>query len=219
MKNIGLILTLHFFSNCLAQQNLKITDLRDSFVGLYKTINPPYSSYPYVYHILVQKITTSSDSLIIHDSLWATSPTTGCPVNCYQHRVKLNADSSWIQYSQYYGNFKKVDTIYLHFLMPGFPPVVFDYYAKRVITLGVDELNNGKDCIIYPNPSSYKIIVAIKGNINVEKLILFNIEGKEVFVSNTNVKEIDVSKLSDGLYFLEVSTSDGVLVEKVIVQH
>lgn len=206
MKKIVAILILSFIYNLsFTQVNFKVMDLRDAFIGTYKPVIPSYGIYPFVYHIYVEKILTSTDSLIIHDSLWSTGATTGCPVNCYQHRVKLNPDSTWIQYSQYYGHFKKTDTIYLHFFMPGSPPTVYDYYCKRISSVGINDLSESPNKVtVYPNPATKDLyIISSENYFEDSEIEIINYLGQTV-LKTEHANTIDVSKLAQGIYTLKI---------------
>lgn len=73
---------------------------------------------------------------------------------------------------------------------------------------------------IYPNPASTKIIVAFKNtNVLNQQLSILNNIG--TLVKEVNVRylkqEIDVSELSQGVYFVRISLKNEVLIEKLII--
>lgn len=79
--------------------------------------------------------------------------------------------------------------------------------------LGVEE-NLSLDMEVYPNPTSG--IVNISTNSEIEGVTLYNVLGAKIFdtkVINSNM--IDLSKLIDGVYFMYVSTREGVAVKKI----
>lgn len=71
------------------------------------------------------------------------------------------------------------------------------------------------DMQIYPNPSS-DIIYMISAHLIIEKVVLYNLEGKLLSEKNTTANTVNVSDLAKGIYFIEVHTSKGVLTEKFI---
>jgi hypothetical protein len=75
-------------------------------------------------------------------------------------------------------------------------------------TMGVKPINAYEYMQIFPNPANTKINIACS---------LYDVLGNEVI--STQAKEIDVSNLSNGVYFLNVKTEAGVLSKKVVVQH
>ncbi len=79
---------------------------------------------------------------------------------------------------------------------------------------------NHKDAIsIYPNPASNSITVDFKENQRFDKIVLTDLQGKIVF-QNDKIAElnqtIDLSKLTSGIYMLNLSGTDRNLNYKVV---
>jgi hypothetical protein len=79
---------------------------------------------------------------------------------------------------------------------------------------------NHKDAIsIYPNPTTNSIAVDFKENQRFDKIVLTDLQGKIVF-QNDKIEElnqtIDLSKLTSGIYMLNLSGTDGNLNYKVV---
>ena len=69
---------------------------------------------------------------------------------------------------------------------------------------------------IYPNPTSNLLHIEASQT-DVSTVEIFDVQGKRVMqVSPANLSEIDVSQLTNGMYFLKVSTSDGELTRKFV---
>jgi hypothetical protein len=68
---------------------------------------------------------------------------------------------------------------------------------------------------VYPNPASEKLFVTSE-NISIDKIAVFSITGKKVLDIKSVNDFIDVSKLSKGMYFLEISSGDEKSVQKFI---
>ena len=75
-------------------------------------------------------------------------------------------------------------------------------------------IENNLPVTIYPNPAKDKIYIESKGNIEVK---VFNILGNEILT--TKQKEIDISNLSEGVYYVQVNTNRNISTQKIIVQH
>lgn len=86
------------------------------------------------------------------------------------------------------------------------------------ICTGVEELN--KDMLsIFPNPTNNMINVS--GLKNVESIILMDVTGKIVYTNNNltnDVLTIDLSEASNGLYFMQVKSSDANETYKIVKQ-
>jgi hypothetical protein len=74
-------------------------------------------------------------------------------------------------------------------------------------------INNNAQVSIYPNPANTVINVEL-GIKNVEIKIV-DVLGNEVI--STKEKNIDVSSLSEGVYFVQIKTNEGILTKKVII--
>ena len=58
--------------------------------------------------------------------------------------------------------------------------------------------------------------VAVAGGSPVKEITLLNVLGNEVI--STKQKEIDISSLAEGIYFVQVKTAEGILTKKIIKQ-
>ena len=82
-------------------------------------------------------------------------------------------------------------------------------------TLSNTNLEN-LDFSIYPNPTSNLLHIDTNYS-GISKVEIFDEQGKQVMqVSSVSLREIDVSQLTNGMYFLKVSTSDGNLTRKFV---
>ncbi len=98
---------------------------------------------------------------------------------------------------------------------------VFSYYAIA----GVEEYSGLEDLTVYPNPASNAIHVRFSlDEASAVNCRLTDLAGKILRTeaipaeSGENSYTIDVSSLSSGFYMLEMSTSKGKAVRKVMVQ-
>ena len=71
--------------------------------------------------------------------------------------------------------------------------------------------------IIFPSPVTDTLFITSEG-ITVEKIIVYSISGKQVIEASANENSIDVSNLSEGLYFIEIFSSERKSVQKFIKQ-
>ncbi len=85
--------------------------------------------------------------------------------------------------------------------------------------VGVNELTNGQ-VMIYPNPASE--LVNVKSDYTINGIDVINFVGQTVW-TNSNVAsktaKINVTSLRSGVYFVKVSTDQGVRTVKITVTH
>lgn len=85
-------------------------------------------------------------------------------------------------------------------------------------TLQVPGVNVDDNIAIYPNPAQHEVNVTSKHEI--KSLHLYDIQGRLLQIVNVNETQakIDIASRTNGIYFLKVTTSEGIKVEKIIKQ-
>ena len=89
---------------------------------------------------------------------------------------------------------------------------------------GIFENKPDKVAILYPNPAAGLLNVAIKNHALQLKLILTDVNGREVYTEsfqNTQpgfIVRIDISAFPGGLYFIRLISDDQLYTEKVVIQ-
>lgn len=90
-------------------------------------------------------------------------------------------------------------------------------FEQKSLSLNDSELK--KSIIITPNPIKDNItLIAVSENIVISKIAVYNYSGKEVIKSENAFNSIDVSLLSSGIYFLQVITTSGQIINKKVVK-
>ena len=69
-----------------------------------------------------------------------------------------------------------------------------------------------EDLVFYPNPASNKIFISKDSSID---YIIYNAAGKQIKFGNTS-REIDISSLNNGVYFLNYQFENKSSVIKII---
>ena len=86
-------------------------------------------------------------------------------------------------------------------------------------TVGISEINNGKpSLVIYPNPTDGKLKIDNK-ELKIKSIEIFNTIGQPLLSIPSIMSpeiEIDISHLTDGLYFLRIKTENGIITKKLI---
>ncbi|MDT0294506.1 T9SS type A sorting domain-containing protein [Mesonia ostreae] len=69
---------------------------------------------------------------------------------------------------------------------------------------------------IYPNPASNILNLDLKNNLKIKNINILSINGKRIKQFSSNLNYIDVSFLSQGIYFIEIVTSDSNYIIKFL---
>lgn len=84
--------------------------------------------------------------------------------------------------------------------------IVFTYDPA----LSVNQTEKVNNTVVYPNPT--KSLLNIKTGLNINKVEIYNVNGQKVMqVENNNLNQIDVNKLSSGMYLINLF-QDNVLI-------
>ena len=78
---------------------------------------------------------------------------------------------------------------------------------------------NNNHIRVYPNPSKGKILIQNLSNSITQNISVRNSLGNlvKVFENNNSLISIDLSNLENGIYFIEINSSIGKRIEKIIL--
>ena len=82
--------------------------------------------------------------------------------------------------------------------------------------LGVNEYA-ALEVTMYPNPVTEKLHIELE-NHQIDRLKFYTMNGQVVLTEKNNTNSVDVSGLSDGVYFLEITSEEGKSIQKFIKQ-
>ena len=74
---------------------------------------------------------------------------------------------------------------------------------------------------VFPNPSNGRITISFADPTEKESLVIVNLLGEKIYessLSNDSKKEITLSNISSGIYFIKVNTSKKQYYKRFIVQ-
>lgn len=85
------------------------------------------------------------------------------------------------------------------------------------ITTNINESNIESSISIFPNPSNGKF--TLSSEITKGEISIYNISGEKIHSSkpNSTKSEIDLSKEPNGIYFLQIKTTEGIANKKIII--
>ncbi|EDM42854.1 hypothetical protein SCB49_14765 [unidentified eubacterium SCB49] len=70
---------------------------------------------------------------------------------------------------------------------------------------------------VFPNPASTMVTIQLNASENFKKVYIYNVVGQ--LVMNAQTVQLDVSSLDNGIYFLEIETTEGKITsEKLIIK-
>jgi len=82
---------------------------------------------------------------------------------------------------------------------------------------GITETISENNVSVYPSPAVSTVAVAIDNGMNITAIRVLNVLGKNVMdqaVNNLNKYELNISKLERGVYFMEITTENGMVTKK-----
>jgi len=83
--------------------------------------------------------------------------------------------------------------------------------------VNINESNNIENLIVYPNSTNGKIVIN-SFEFQINEIEIFDLYGRKQRIEVKNKKEIDISDLSVGIYFIRIQTEKGVITKKIIKQ-
>lgn len=92
---------------------------------------------------------------------------------------------------------------------------IFGYAIFKDYPLSINENNFQKNLSLFPNPVKDLLFIASEG-ITIEKIAVYSISGQRIQTFELSNQSIDVSNLAPGMYFLEISSSEGKSVQKFL---
>jgi hypothetical protein len=80
-----------------------------------------------------------------------------------------------------------------------------------------ESLHNGKDLLIYPNPAKDQLNIKGSDDLIGKSFFIYNMNGQvqREGIFNSRLNKIDVSKLSNGLYFIMLPERN--IREKIVI--
>ncbi len=87
------------------------------------------------------------------------------------------------------------------------------------IQVGITNLANTEDIVVYPNPVENFIYIENQSNYRIVAVSLYQLNGKKVFTNTNNnisFSSIDMGDFDNGIYLLNIETSERVINKKII---
>jgi hypothetical protein len=75
--------------------------------------------------------------------------------------------------------------------------------------------SNVKPVNIYPNPTSHQLSI-ISNQLNINEINIVDITGKSIKRIKTDFDLVDVSNLTNGIYFIQLITEERTITKKFV---
>ncbi len=93
--------------------------------------------------------------------------------------------------------------------------------SSCLATTGINEFSLNNNISIHPNPAHEFVLIQNKGS-KIESIAIFDIRGKLLMTpplqETTDGQSINVSRLKQGVYFIKVTTKNGIATKKILIE-
>ncbi len=89
--------------------------------------------------------------------------------------------------------------------------------SKQVLDkciIGVNDLSLQKTVELLPNPASNQVLVKLANGNSLKNTVIYKATGQQVLASSASL--IDLSTVSQGLYFIAIETQQGIIVKRLV---
>jgi hypothetical protein len=132
----------------------------------------------------------------------------------------LDMDENYMSYSQNTWMFTNSQVNVMNATLNGYRSSLINSNVTSNCS-GIIGLNNllNNQIRIYPNPTKGKILIQNLMQISNNSIVIRNILGEIIITSDSknSLTSLDLSHLENGVYFIEVSSNNGIIIEKVIL--
>ncbi len=92
-------------------------------------------------------------------------------------------------------------------------------YFSENCSLSVDDFNIENYFTIYPNPVKDNFSIQNNSSYTIDKIAIYNMLGKLVYQTKTIQSSIQVNDLSNGIYFVKLTSNNLSIMKKIIVKN
>jgi len=205
---------LHLFSKKFGAYATSATSSAESVVSAYSSLSADGDSLMVAIVNRDQNNSTSLE-LNIQNFVYSDSTVNGYQlVNLPNKETFLSEANNALQTKQYAISKNKIT-----FSVPKLSVTIIQIPTKKAINTphGIEDVS-AVEVLIYPNPSSALLQVQLAHE-GVCVLSIFDVLGQKMGEwSIVNKQDLDLSSYASGNYFVQVRTSEGVLVKKIVKQ-
>lgn len=164
----------------------------------------------------------------IHDVFFYILNMNGGPVPGYlagKKDVVLVPPMQYVEFITKFEDFANDTVPYMyhcHILHHEDDGMMGSFRVVDTVSIGISELQETDEFLVYPNPSSDYFTLLAHENILQAKLSVYNSLGKKMYqfplIFADKKATLDVSSLSSGIYFIEINSRDELFRAKIVVK-
>lgn len=95
--------------------------------------------------------------------------------------------------------------------------LINDSFNSAGATLSVIDVLLAENTIkLYPNPVKDFLQISNHQNIKIDKIEIYNVIGKKIKIFKNDLETLDVSKISEGIYLVKITSDKGSIISRVI---
>jgi hypothetical protein len=79
---------------------------------------------------------------------------------------------------------------------------------------GINDINLKNEIVLFPNPTSNYFVITISADIILKEVVLYDLYGRRITTTSKN--NLDLSHLSNGVYFIKIYTNNGSITKKIL---
>jgi len=143
----------------------------------------------------------------------------GYSVNCYSY-----GDGLWVTSSDEYigirfDNSGLISYGWIRVNVSSISTTLVKDFSLGAPVNGLSEMKDEGDLYVFPNPAHDILTLQTKKDVYTMKI--YDTKGQPVLErkGKSAREQIDVSMIQNGMYFLNLQTTEGVLIKKIIIQH
>lgn len=96
-------------------------------------------------------------------------------------------------------------------------PIITNMVSTEVVdNLGTTDYDFSESLKVYPNPTQAQVYLTATQNLEIEKVTVYNLQGKSLLNFNKDLEVLNVQDLSTGIYLIKIETNRGVINKQLI---
>lgn len=96
-------------------------------------------------------------------------------------------------------------------------PIITNMVSTEVVdNLSTTTYDLSESLKVYPNPTREQVYLTTTQNIEIEKVTVYNLQGKSLLNFDKDLETLNVEDLSTGIYLMKIETNRGVINKRLI---